>query len=273
MAMEELTRLNNRALAVNVLAIDAGQVRIYMEFLNNQIDAILLGTAQPPNWQARYQLESYIRGLVRSEASLRAQGAAISPSGAEVIQAQLLQPSQFTAVASLATSRILAPIHEDAFEFLFTRSYEKLAGWTSSMSSEVRQVMMDAVAQGQGIVATRRQIMDRIGVSRSRAELIARTETIQAFQHAATNEVKRAEEFLGEDIGMRWITARDGRVRHLHANWHGTIVTPQENSLRITRSPWNCRCAQIPVIAEANTPAKTKRFKEERERLLMLERN
>lgn len=273
--MTRLNQVNDRALLVNAekaFALDASQIRTYMEFLNTQINEILLGTQQPPNWQARYQLEAYIRGITRSEEALRAQGANISPSGAEVLRAQLLQASQFTAVPSLATGGVLAPIHQDAFEFLFTRSYESLAKWTTSMSTEVRQIMMDALQQGQGIVKTRNKIRGRIGVSKSRAELIARTETVQAFQHAATNETKRAEEFLGEEIGMRWITSLDNRVRHLHAGFHGTVVSPEENARRIGVSPFNCRCSQIPVIAGTDTPAKQKRFKEEREMLLRAER-
>lgn len=274
--MTRLNQLNDQALLVNAekaFALDASQIRIYMEFLNNQIDSILLGTAEPPNWQARYQLESYIRGLSRSEASLLAQGADITPSGAEVVKAQLLQAGQFTAIPALATSGVLAPIHQDAFEFLFTRSYESLAKWTKSMSTEVRQIMMDALQQGQGIVKTRNKIRERIGVSKSRAELIARTETNAAFNEASISETERAAEQLGEEILIRWISALSPTTRHLHGGvWHGDLITPKE-ARRRKQAPhiYNCKCSSSPAIPEAQTAKINKRFREQREEFIKRE--
>ena len=140
------------------------------------------------------------------------------------------------------------------------------------MATETRQILFDGIAQGKGIDDVVRDMVARIDVSRSRARVIARTETIQAFQLSSTNETARAAEEIGEEILLRWLTARDGRVRHLHAGWHGTLVTPKDNLARINVSPWNCRCAQAPVIPEANTRAKQKKFDKERKQLLSIER-
>jgi SPP1 gp7 family putative phage head morphogenesis protein len=269
---KKFNEINNHAIKVNkAVAMNPAQVRIYMDYVNQRILDLLLGTEQAPNWQARYQLESYLRALQRTEGALRAQGLSMTPSGAERAAATLLQPRQFTATATLATSTAqLGPIHTEAIEFLYVRSYESLNGWTDALSREIRQISMEAIQIGAGARETTRKILERTDVSRSRAQLIARTETIQAHQHGTQNETKRAEEFLNEDIGMRWLTVKDSRVRDLHANWHGTIATTEQNAKRIVASPYNCRCAQVPVIPEANTPKRQEKFDKEREQLLQM---
>lgn len=254
--IDRYLQLESQSIQTN--AIDTSQVRIYMEFLNNEINRLLLQSPSPPNWQARYQLESYVRGLRRAEAILRNQGAVLGASGAEQAAAALLRPGQFAvqgAVSALSTP------HQASFEFLFTRSYEKLAGWTSNMSTEVRQVVMDSIGQGSGAEETARAIKERIDVSRSRARLIARTETNAAYNESTITEAERAEEIIGEEVNLRWISALSSTTRHLHANWHGDIIDAKE-ARRRKQAPhiYNCKCATAPSITESETPAKQERF-------------
>jgi len=251
--------------------LDARQQRVYMAFLQRQIDELLMGSTEAPNWQAIYQRQAYERGLDNARRNLLSQGASLVPTMEEVIESQQL--SQFTAIPSLGTSVVSsAPIHQDALEFLYNRSYDSLKGWTDAMAKQTRQILFDGIAQGKGIDEVVREMTARIDVSRSRARVIAQTETIQAYQQSNTNEAQRASDELGIEVGLRWLTVMDSRVRHLHANWHGTIVTPKKNRARINESPWNCRCAQSPVVPGANTDAKKKKFAKERKQLLSVER-
>ena len=269
----ELHRMNNALIRTNAtkpFEFDGSQIRIYMSFIETQIQRLLLETETAPNWQAKYQLNSYQRALEATRGQLISQGAAIIPTQEEVLIGQGLRP--LSAIPSIATGSITQPIHQDALQFLYTRSFDSLKNWTDKMSVETRQILVDAMEQGKGIRELTRNITDRIDVSRSRAETIARTETIQAYQRGATTEAKRLEEELDEPILMRWISAGDSRVRNLHANWHGTLVTPEENFKRIGVSSFNCRCAQIATIEDAITPVKEKKFKEQRKALLRLER-
>ncbi len=254
-----------------VFNLSASQQRTYMAFLQREIDRLLLGTRQAPNWQAIYQAQAYQKGLDNTRQNLISQGASLVLTEAERLQSLNLTP--FTATSSLGTGiTSSAPIHQDALEFLFNRSYDSLKGWTDDMSKQTRQILFDGVAQGKGIDEVVREMTARINVSKTRARVIARTETIQAYQRSNTNETARASEEIGEEILLRWLTARDSRVRHLHATWHGTLTTPKDNLKRINVSPWNCRCAQTPVIPEANTKKKQKKFDKERKQLLTLER-
>lgn len=278
--MDKAARAQNQSgLSVNVTEpfdMSASQILIYMLFMQAQIDEIITAAQVSAiggdiNWQARYQIQSYEKSIGMSRAALRAQGASLIPTAAE--RAAALGVIPFDIAPSLATGATGAfpPIHSDALEFLFTRSFDKLKGWTDSMASETRQVLFDGANQGQGINEIVRNMRKRIDVSKSRAELIARTEIIQAFQISQTNEAERAAEELGEPVLLRWLTSRDGRVRHLHASWHGTLSTPKENAVRITKSPWRCRCSQSPVIEEANTPEKKEKFDLQRKQLLAIE--
>lgn len=272
--IEWLNASNNALIKTNAtkpFEFDASQIRIYMTFADAQIQRLLLGANEAPNWQAQYQIQSYQRALETTRAQLISQGAAIIPTQEEVLAGQGMRP--LTATPSLASAGIITqPIHSDALQFLYTRSYDSLKNWTDRMSVETRQILVDGMEQGKGIRELTRDISKRIDVSRSRAELIARTETVQAFQRGSTAEANRLEEELGEPILMRWLSAADSRVRHLHANWHGTLATPEQNFERIGVSSFNCRCTQIATIEDAITPKKQEKFDKERKALLRMQR-
>lgn len=261
------TKINNAA--GYTFEMNASQQRIYMEFLQIQINELLLGSTEPPNWQAYYQVQAYNRGIEKTRAALKASGATIQATAAEAATAAGL--TTFTATATLGIAST-APIHGDAIAFLYTRSYEKLKGWTDAMASETRQILFNGVSEGQGIEEIARNMVARQDVSRTRARVIARTETIQAYQVSSANETERSSEELGEEVMIRWLSGLGPNVRHLHATWHGTVTSVKEYRRRIQVSPWNCVCAGAPVLAEFNTKAKNEKFAEERKVMLAREK-
>jgi len=266
--LDELERRND--LVVNKdLGLDQTQASAYMDFVRDEIDRLLLETAEPPNWQAKYQLQAYERSLERFGAQLTS---TLTPLQAQQAASIAGQITAFTATPSLGIQAAL-PIHRDALEFLFTRSYDSLKGWTDALAKETRQILFDAVAEGKSVRDTAAAIRERTGVSRSRAKVIAQTETNQAFGQAQINEAEAASEAIGEEVGLRWLSARDSRVRHLHARWHGQIFTPKEARRRKGVSPWNCRCGLAPVIQGTDTEVKKQKFSKERSELLELERS
>lgn len=269
----ELKRLADIATPIiNVFETDPVRLRIYLDFYQRKINEILLGTQQPPNWQARFQLEAYQRGLERTRNILISQGIPLGLTAQEIAQASLLTEG-LAVIPALSFDVTLAtafPVHQTAVEFLATRSYESLKGWTDKLAREARQILTDGLRQGTGIRETTALLRDRANVSRSDAERIARTETIQAFQRAGITETERVSEQTGQEILQRWVTAKDIKVRHLHAGWHGDVIDSKEAFRRINISPWNCRCAQVPAVPELIKEADTARFKREQEQLLDL---
>lgn len=271
--VDELTNQNKSNLSVNQetpFVLDASQIRTYMSFYSGEISRLLIETAEAPNWQAEYQLQSYMRSVERARAALIAQGTNLTPTIAESLAAQGLTP--LTAVPTLGAMPTLAPIHSDSIEFLFSRSYDSLKNWTDRMTVETREILVSAGREGKGIREVTKEMTGRISVSKSRAERIARTEVNQAYATAQINEARRSSEELGEDIKLRWITAVDDRVRKSHASLHGIVMEP-ERAAKIKRTDGiNCRCALTPVLPDASgLTKKNEKFKKEREHLIKLE--
>ena len=191
----------------------------------------------------------------------------------ELAVAASLSESELSAVIASFDSispGIFNPVHQEALSFLFTRSFEALSGMSQEMARNTRNILFNGAEQGLGIDELTRQINKRVSVGKSRARLIAQTETIQAYQRGTINQADLTSDFLGEEVKLRWMTVRDAKVRHLHARWHGRIFTRENAFKNINISPWNCRCGLAPVIKEANTEAKRIKFSRERKSLAVL---
>lgn len=266
-----LKRANDAAITVNAagdpFVMSASQQRAYMEFLRVEINRLILETPAAPNWQAEYQIDAYLRGYNSTRAQLIAQGLDLVLTPEELATAAGLDP--FTIKPTIATAQTMQPVHADALEFLFTRSYESLEGATDVMAKEIRQILFDAADSGMGSRQATEQMMARIGISERRAERIARTEINQAFSRSGINEINRAAEETEVDIKARWLTAivltpKGNPVRHNHAKEHGVVMTTARAAKIKREDGINCRCAIAPVIPGSETAARTKRFAKQR---------
>jgi len=255
----ELKRINQ--LTVNEFNVDPDQLRAYMIFFQRELDTFIVG-----DWQEQYQRRSYELAIERTNQELKRQGVALT-SLEEGAALTALELSAVIASFDSIAPNLFNPVHQEALSFLFTRSFEALSGMSQEMARTVRTILFNGAQQGIGINELARQINDRINVGRSRARLIAQTETIQAFQRGTINQAALAGEFLGEEVGLRWLTRRDNKVRHLHAGWHGKVFTKENAFKNINISPWNCRCGLSPVIEEADTQKKRDKFTKERKQL------
>jgi SPP1 gp7 family putative phage head morphogenesis protein len=261
-----LKLLDRQQLITNAFDADPEQLRAYIAFFRLELESLILGT-----WQSKYQQRSYQLAIDRAMAELARQGLTTTITDADFRAAQSI--GRFTATPALGLTALdiaALPIHQETLGFLFTRSFEALEGITDSMGREIRTILFQGVEQGIGTTELTRQIKARIKIGRSRAALIARTETIQAYQRGSINQIELASEALDEPIGVRWLTVRDDKVRHLHAGWHGRIFTPINARKNIAISPWNCRCGLAPVIKEADTEVKREKFDGERKELQAL---
>lgn len=233
-------------LFVNEFSIDPNLLSNYITFVQSELDRLIVGS-----WQEEYQRRSYQLAIQRLSAEL------------ERIVPVTTSPSQLLAIVPSTIS----PVHQEALGFLYTRSFEALSGLSQEMTRTMRNILFNGAQEGKGIAELTREITNRIGVGRSRARLIAQTETIQAYQRGTINQADVASDFLDEEIKMRWLTRRDNKVRHLHARWHGRIFSREDAFKNINISPWNCRCGLSPVIKESDTEAKRQKFDRERKEL------
>lgn len=255
----EIKALNQ--ITVNQFDVNPDQLRAYMIFFQRELDRLIVG-----DWQEKYQQRSYELAIDRMNQELKRQGISLTAlEGGAALTA--LELSAVIAAFDSFAPLIFNPVHQEALAFLFTRSFEALSGMSQEMARKVRIILFNGAQQGLGIDEIARQITERINVGRSRARLIAQTETIQAFQRGTINQANLASEFLGEDVKLRWLTRRDNKVRHLHAGWHGRVFTRENAFKNINISPFNCRCGLSPVIKEADTETKRIKFSKERKQL------
>ena len=110
---------------------------------------------------------------------------------------------------------------------------------------DVEDVMLDALEKGTRNEIVASKLMERTGVARSRARLIARDQIgkIQGQLNAKRQQKAGVNKF-------EWSTSNDERVRPEHRRLNGQIFEypnghPKEG---IPGQPIQCRCSAIPVL-------------------------
>lgn len=216
----------------------------FMAWLQLQINAVIIGNDATPgnNWQNRYIDQSYSRGIERTQADLRRQG----------INAVMMQSVTAADIVGTATSRlglgdVNGPIHQEAIRTLYLRAYDGLNGVTDEMSRQIRRVLVEGVEQGLGVRDIAAGILDRVdAIGETRARLIARTETVRAYNVASVAEFEDVAARANIEPQYKWLTAGDARVRPEHARRDGKVYDAAE-VLRLIGEP-NCRCSLAPYI-------------------------
>jgi SPP1 gp7 family putative phage head morphogenesis protein len=117
-------------------------------------------------------------------------------------------------------------------------------GTTKELVSDVIQGGLDAGASTSAIAQL---IRESTGFSKTRADLIARTETTKAFNGAPQESLADLAERTGRTFTKTWSTALDDRVRDEHVDMEGETVEVNEafsNGLQYPSEP-NCRCTTL----------------------------
>ena len=98
---------------------------------------------------------------------------------------------------------------------------QRIVGITSTTEKLIRSIIKRAVDQGLGIDRTQALIRTEFaGMSRVRAERIARTEIVSASNMGS----QLAAESTGLTLVKEWLATRDGRARDDHAEADGQTV-------------------------------------------------
>jgi SPP1 gp7 family putative phage head morphogenesis protein len=182
-------------------------------------------------WTDAYVHSAYRKGLERNRMDLRARGVDIpetgTPFGTRPITAGLSQP-----------------IHIETLELIYTRVFSDLKGITEAMSQQMSRVLARGMVDGLSPDSIARNMVDRVDkIGLTRAKLLVRTETVNAFNTARLNDIELAENFAEDDLLVQWITARDERVRDRHRARHNKIYTVEEARSMIGEP--NCRCTTV----------------------------
>ncbi len=143
--------------------------------------------------------------------------------------------------------RVLDPANNEALYAEFARiQAEQIRNMQAKYFESVRKLSIQAVADGTSTRDLRAQIMAQTGVSRSRAQFLARN-SIGTLNGLITQKRQT-------DLGVTqyiWRTSKDPRVRPEHAAREGVTFDwsePPEDGH--PGEPFNCRCTAEAVLPD-----------------------
>lgn len=251
----EMRQIPLSSVVVNISDAERIEIDNFMREFERLATALIL--ADP--WQNKYQTLAYERSVTRTNEQLKS----FFTEGT----AQALGLLHAESSVSLAL-----PGNVNELDFLHERANDKLSKWVAALLEDTKSILHE----NMGIVPVDSiydAIADRINVTTSRSDVIAATEIAQASQRAVIKQTQEISVALDEEVDVRWITVKDSRVRHLHASWHGKVMSPEQAARNITISPWNCRCGLRPVVAAVDSDKTKAKFAAERKALLAKEAN
>lgn len=122
---------------------------------------------------------------------------------------------------------------------------------------EVRAIITAPITEGVRVEEIRKQIEERMGVVRSRAELIARDQTLKLY-----GQVQEERQTEAGVVEYTWSTSQDERVRHRHSELEGTtqrwdsppVVDKRTGRREHPGGDFQCRCSAIPVLPDDEAP-------------------
>ena len=251
-----------------VFQTDAEKLQGFMLFLQQRIDTLLLlpGNADG-SWQNQYITDGYNRGLISAQQEIAAAigQTSLFPQIPDLIGTATPSLSSIIGVSAFTT----VPLHLDAIRLLYTRDYAQLEGITQAMSQQISQILADGIEQGLGSEELARRINDRINkIGLTRSRLLARTETVRAYNVGNVNEGLVEAENLNIDVKWLWQTSQDERVRSSHRHRHGKLYTEKE--VRALIGEPNCRCRISVFPVDLDDPERMKERADQREAGLKL---
>lgn len=134
---------------------------------------------------------------------------------------------------------------------------QREAAWlVTQIADTTKQAIRDALAQGlnegESIPQMTRRLQESGAFSRSRAELIARTETTRVTNGGQRESLSDYVRENGGKATKRWLTARDERVRPEHVALEGEVRGIDDafsNGLQAPGEP-GCRCTLVYALED-----------------------
>lgn len=216
--------------------IDPTSFKTMLDRIGDYVDRLLLEGGFDNLWFLKGYVEpADSRGLSQERANIAAQSATYRASVPEVGILLTTEPYKLR-LAMLAA-----------------RQFELMKGLTGTMKAELGRVLSDGLARGQNPRTVAKQIRERIGVSESRAERIARTEIPTALRKARMAESARASREYGLSFKQMHMSALSPTTRPSHAARHGRLYTIEEQQewWEQGSNSINCKCSTITVLVDS----------------------
>lgn len=224
---------------------DTQKLKSYQTWLQQQIDAQILSTdATGKPWMGTYVESAYKKGMIRAytdahKADLISQPSIFQGGQAEFLRQAFGQPETLSKI-----------------ELVSTRAFTELKGVTDYMSQQLSRIIAGGLAHGRSPAQMAREIADSIGaITRQRANVIARTETIYAHAEGQLDSFERLN-ISGVGVKAEWQTAGDDRVCEMCYTLEGVVLTIKEAHGLLPRHP-NCRCMWLPAAVGEKDDGRT----------------
>lgn len=133
------------------------------------------------------------------------------------------------------------------------KSYEHWRGLAAQQKAELAQVIGRAVVDGKNPRAVRTEIMETLGVSRSRATQYAQTDITDTLRQARMAEAEYSSDELGLKIGLLWTSALLPSTRATHAARSGKVYTADEVRAFYGKdgNRYRCHCSVTEALLDA----------------------
>ncbi|MCK5643134.1 MAG: hypothetical protein KAJ19_20160, partial [Gammaproteobacteria bacterium] len=219
---------------------DPRSVAEFLVWLQGRIDARIFDNAATAEdlWQNRFIDRSYQRGARVARIELRKQGAPLGQLLEGIAPAPIAIGTAQPALSfGLVGTGLTQPIHLSALQVLYTRDFAQLRGITNAMSQQISRVLVDSVERGLGAAETARGINDRVDkIGLTRSKLLARTESVRAYNLSTINESEDLAERTGAEIKYEWLTAQDDKVRDVHVGRNRKVFS-KDRALQLIGEP------------------------------------
>lgn len=138
----------------------------------------------------------------------------------------------------------------EAIEGFRKRNIALIRSLQGRQLEEIRGILETAELQGLRVEVVRKQIIERFGVSRSKADLLARDQVLKL-----NGELTEKRQTQAGITRYRWSTSNDERVRESHEELDGEEISwddpPETNADGDRNHPggdYQCRCVAIPIL-------------------------
>lgn len=235
---------NYTVVTLNAIEINASTYQFALDQailsgINSEIERIcnliLLEGGEQDLWFMRAYVEhSYQQGTATTAANLTVQSEAYA----------LTKPS--------LDAILFSPPYRKRIGLLRAREFELMQGFSQQMKSDLAQTLTRGMIAGQNPRVIAKDIQERTGVNRSRAERIARTEVTNSFRQARMDEAQDAQQSLGINTRLMHLSALSPSTRPEHRARHAHIYTIQEERdwWAITPNMINCKCSTVEILVD-----------------------
>lgn len=216
------------------------KISSFKQWLDDMVKKNILATSSTKvpgqAWTADYVWTAHKSGLLKSYSSASKSSTITLPQYLAGTQAQYLM-SAFSRPATL-----------ESLQMLYTGAYDSLAGVTAAMDTQMSRILTLGFVQGDNPIVIAREMEDVLNMSRTRAEMIARTEIIRAHAEGQLNGFETlAIDNVTPDVEFTAI--HDSKLCPECEDLDGQVYTIAEARGMLPVHP-NCRCSWSPIIKD-----------------------